>query len=204
MLGKDTEIIPIDSEFDNETPFSEVILSLAESIIHQIQHSEKFILFGHSMGAVLAYETAKVLSERIIPFQIGIVLSGMLPPSREIFSKLDSELDREKAKNYSADLGMNTLSMLPDKYLDAVIEKMNSDNLLLKRYENCCDIKLSIPTAVIYSEQEQILGDITQWAEKFTGDIEYIKVTGNHFYLINDFSEVKKALVNVRRKLVTA
>jgi len=198
MLGNDMEMIPMDSAFDNDTPFREVISSLAESVIQQIQHSERFILFGHSMGAALAYETAKALSERIMPSQIGVVLSGMLPPSRKIFSKLDSELDREKAKKYSFDLGMSTLSMLPDKYLDAVIEKMNSDNLLLKRYESCCDVKLSISATVIYSEQEQALGDITEWAEKFTDDIRPVRKPQKWCNLLYKAQIKEKRIENLR------
>lgn len=199
ILGSDFEIIPISPLFDDETPFSEVIASLKKEILNMTEKDEKFILLGHSMGAVLAYETARALSmdSRIC----GVVISGMLPPSAEIFAKLDSELDREKAKKYSAELGMAMLSMLPDRYLDMITEKMNHDNLLLKRYESCCNEKFSMPSAVIYSGQEQEQGDISEWKPLFTGDTEYIMTNGNHFYLINDFSPVKNAVLDIRRKL---
>ena len=78
---------------------------------------------------------------------------------------------------------------------------MNHDNLLRKRYESCCDIKLSVPAAVIYSEQEQEQGDISDWEKILAGDTEYIRVKGNHFYLTEDFSAVKNAIINIRHKL---
>lgn len=199
ILGNDIEIIPINPLFDDETPFREAIASLKEEIISKTKKDEKFILLGHSMGAVLAYEAAKMLCSD--SYKFGAVFSGMLPPSADIFAKLDSELDREKARKYSSELGMNTLSILPDRYLDAVTEKMNHDNLLLKRYESCCDIKLSVPAAVIYSEQEQEQGDISDWEKILAGDTEYIRVKGNHFYLTEDFSAVKNAIINIRHKL---
>ena len=199
ILGSDFEIVPINPLFDDETPFSEVITSLKKEILSMTEKNEKFILLGHSMGAVLAYETTKALSMDSRIF--GVVISGMLPPSAEIFAKLDSDLDREKAKKYSAELGMSMLGMLPDRYLDMITEKMNHDNLLLKRYKSCCNEKISVPAAVIYSGQEQEQGDISEWKPFFTDDTEYIRINGNHFYLTSDFSPVKNAVLDIRRKL---
>ena len=201
ILGNDITIIPSDVDCSKGTAFLEVIQNSAEKIVQQVQENEKFILFGHSMGAVIAYEINKALNGKIDLKNVGLVISGMLPPSRDMFEKLDSELTCEKAKNYSSELGMDNLDKLPDTFLDAVINKMNADNKFLKGYESCGDIKLEGPSAVIYSEQELALGHPSAWKELLSDDLEYVTVKGRHFYLTEDFSAVSKVINNIRLRL---
>lgn len=200
VLEEGLEIIPIDPVFDEDISFKQVIDQVADLIFQQSEN-ERIILFGHSMGAVLAFEAAKKMEEKLGTGKIGLVISGMLPPSRERFEKLDSSLNREKAKRYSLELGMAELEMLPDTFLDMVIHKMNNDNLLLKRYESCREESFHGPAAVIYSEQEQKLGEPEEWAEHFSENVEYCRVKGEHFYLVNDFEYVGRVINSIRIKL---
>ena len=160
-----------------------------------------FILFGHSMGAVVAFEIAKLLVRKIDCDRMGLIISGMLPPTRELLGQLDSDLTRESAKSYSSELGMNNLDMLPDAFLDGVISKMNKDNRFLKGYESCENGKIPSPTAVIYSEQELEMGKPEAWAELLSGDVEYITVNGKHFYLTEDIAPVSFAIKSIGEKL---
>lgn len=201
LLGDKWTIIPLNPDFNNDTPFRELICCEFENILKQTENEEKIILFGHSMGAVIAFETAKMLADKRPSENIGLVVSGMLPPSIEFFNKLDTSLDREKAQNYSKQLGMDSLDKLPNIFLDAVINKMNTDNLLLQRYESCGKKTFSGYSAVIYSEQELSFGEPSDWAEVFKGDAEYIKVKGKHFYLTEDFKPVSDVLNRIRKKL---
>lgn len=50
------------------------------------------------MGAVVSFEVAKVLADRINSDRMGLVISGMLPPTRELLGQLDSNLTCESAK----------------------------------------------------------------------------------------------------------
>ena len=202
LLGENFEVVPADIEIDENKSFKENIVIAAEKVIDQLENSDKLILFGHSMGAVVSFEVAKVLADRINSDRMGLVISGMLPPTRELLGQLDSNLTCESAKKYSSELGMGNLDMLPDSFLNAVIEKMNKDNRFLKGYESCGNPKLSSHAAILYSEQELEMGNPEAWSEMFDGNVEYITVTGKHFYLTEDFTPVSDAIKNIEKELM--
>lgn len=201
LLGENFDIIPSDIDIDESKSFKENITAAADKVIEQLEKDEVFILFGHSMGAVVAFEIAKLLVRKIDCERMGLVISGVLPPTRELLGQLDSDLTRESAKSYSSELGMDNLTMLPDAFLDGVISKMNKDNRFLKGYESCGNGKIPSPTAVIYSEQELEMGKPEAWAELFSGDAEYITVNGKHFYLTEDLTPVSFAMKSIGKKL---
>lgn len=198
LLGENFDIIPSDMDIDESKSFKENITAAADKVTKKLEKDEMFILFGHSMGAVVAFEIAKLLVRKIDCDRMGLIISGMLPPTRELLGQLDSDLTRENAKSYSSELGMNNLDMLPDAFLDGVISKMNKDNRFLKGYENG---KIPSPTAVIYSEQELEMGKPEAWAELLSGDVEYITVNGKHFYLTEDIAPVSFAIKSISEKL---
>ena len=136
LLGENFDIIPSDMDIDESKSFKENITAAADKVTKKLEKDEMFILFGHSMGAVVAFEIAKLLVRKIDCDRMGLIISGMLPPTRELLGQLDSDLTRENAKSYSSELGMNNLDMLPDAFLDGVISKMNKDNRFLKGYES--------------------------------------------------------------------
>ena len=201
LLGENFDIIPSDMDIDESKSFKENITAAADKVTKKLEKDEMFILFGHSMGAVVAFEIAKLLVRKIDCDRMGLIISGMLPPTRELLGQLDSDLTRESAKSYSSELGMNNLDMLPDAFLDGVISKMNKDNRFLKGYESCENGKIPSPTAVIYSEQELEMGKPEAWAELLSGDVEYITVNGKHFYLTEDIAPVSFAIKSIGEKL---
>ena len=201
LLGENFDIIPSDMDIDESKSFKENITAAADKVTKKLEKDEMFILFGHSMGAVVAFEIAKLLVRKIDCDRRGLIISGMLPPTRELLGQLDSDLTRENAKSYSSELGMNNLDMLPDAFLDGVISKMNKDNRFLKGYESCENGKIPSPTAVIYSEQELEMGKPEAWAELLSGDVEYITVNGKHFYLTEDIAPVSFAIKSISEKL---
>ena len=201
LLGENFDIIPSDMDIDESKSFKENITAAADKVTKKLEKDEMFILFGHSMGAVVAFEIAKLLVRKIDCDRMGLIISGMLPPPRELLGQLDSDLTRENAKSYSSELGMNNLDMLPDAFLDGVISKMNKDNRFLKGYESCENGKIPSPTAVIYSEQELEMGKPEAWAELLSGDVEYITVNGKHFYLTEDIAPVSFAIKSISEKL---
>ena len=200
-LDEDLELVPMDPVYSEDTPFREVVLALTEKVKESLENGEKFLLFGHSMGACLAYEVGRCLSEQTDRGQFGMVLSGMLPPDRELFAKLDSDGDSKRIAFHQKNLGMETTPKLPELLMEALVKKMNGDLRLLKRYESCSETKPSGPVTVIYSEQEDRKGAPTDWKDRFTGDVKAVHVSGKHFFLIEDFSAVGKEINEIKRRL---
>ena len=82
LLGENFDIIPSDMDIDESKSFKENITAAADKVTKKLEKDEMFILFGHSMGAVVAFEIAKLLVRKIDCDRMGLIISGMLPPTK--------------------------------------------------------------------------------------------------------------------------
>ena len=92
LLGENFDIIPSDMDIDESKSFKENITAAADKVTKKLEKDEMFILFGHSMGAVVAFEIAKLLVRKIDCDRMGLIISGMLPPTRELLDSLTAIL----------------------------------------------------------------------------------------------------------------
>ena len=79
----------------NELP-KESYTALTESLCNELASSlpERYVLFGHSMGALLAYGIAQSLYARKLPLPAALLVSGCAAPSRQDsgrYHKMQSE-----------------------------------------------------------------------------------------------------------------
>lgn len=74
----------------------ETYVTLTESLCDELASAlpERYVLFGHSMGALLAYGIAQRLHARKLPLPAALLVSGCAAPSRqdsERYNKIQSE-----------------------------------------------------------------------------------------------------------------
>ncbi|MGI5421492.1 thioesterase II family protein [Actinomadura luteofluorescens] len=141
-------------------------------------------LFGHSMGAVLAYEVARLLEERGTA-PVHVFASGARPPDdrgdERIRDKDDDGLVAELAR-----LGGTDAELLADPELrELVLPYVRNDFTLVEEYAHRPGPPLTAPvTAIIgdadpHVDEEQARG----WARATSGRFALRVLPGGHFYL---------------------
>ncbi|MFG2001066.1 thioesterase II family protein [Spirillospora sp. NPDC048911] len=156
-------------------------------------------LFGHSMGAVLAYEVTRLLQERGAA-PVHLFASGTRPPhdrgEDRVAGKDDDAVVAEMIK-----LGGTDAEALRDPELRAlVLPYVRNDFRLIEEYEHRPDPRLTVPvTAVIGDADFHVTqGQAAGWAEVTDGRFALRVLDGDHFYLVPRQSEV---LTEVMRTL---
>lgn len=79
------------SELPKET-YAELTESLCNELASELP--ERYVIFGHSMGALLAYGITQSLYDRKLPLPVALFVSGCAAPSQqnsERYKKLESE-----------------------------------------------------------------------------------------------------------------
>lgn len=79
-------------DIDESKSFKENITAAADKVTKKLEKDEMFILFGHSMGAVVAFEIAKLLVRKIDCDRMGLIISGMLLPQGNCWDSLTAIL----------------------------------------------------------------------------------------------------------------
>ncbi|WP_329521400.1 thioesterase II family protein [Spirillospora sp. NBC_01491] len=142
-------------------------------------------LFGHSMGALVAYEVARLLQERGAA-PVHLFVSGARAPhdrDDEAFAGLDDDgLVAEMVK-----LGGTDAEVLRDPELrELVLPYVRNDFALVENYRQRAGTRLAVPvTAVIGDADPRVdRAQAARWGEVTDARSALRVLPGDHFYLV--------------------
>ncbi|MET7713163.1 alpha/beta fold hydrolase [Streptomyces sp. NPDC005407] len=148
--------------------------------------------FGHSMGAVIAFEVANRMKERLGAAPSTLFVSGRRAPSthREVGIHLldDAGLVEELKRGSGTDA-----RILEDKdVLRMILPPLRSDYTAVETYQWRPGPKLDCPVvALVGDEDENVsLDEARAWEEHTTGPFSLNTFSGGHFYLADHQSAV--------------
>ncbi|MFI0348965.1 thioesterase II family protein [Actinomadura sp. 9N407] len=149
-------------------------------------------LFGHSMGAVLAYEVARLLQERGTP-PVHLFVSGARPPHDRDDERVAGR-DDDGVIAALAELGGTDAEVLQDEELrELVMPYIRNDFALIEDYEYRPEPRLNVPLTVLLGDKDSHVDEVTAagWREATDAGPVRVKVfPGDHFYLVPKQSEV--------------
>lgn len=156
-----------------------------------------FVLFGHSMGAVLAYEVARGLLQSLGMEPRALIVSGHraphLPSRRRVMHTLphDELIAEIKALNGTPQEVFEHADLL-----NLVLPTLRSDFELVETYTKQQDPVLSCAViAMSGSDDPEVLPDeLIGWQSVTTGPFKTMLLEGDHFYLNNARSGIFEAL----------
>jgi pyochelin biosynthetic protein PchC len=156
-----------------------------------------YVLFGHSMGSAVAYETAQELRRRGVPGLRRLVASGREAPVRRrggIVHRGDDEaLCAELTR-----LGGTAVEVLADPELRrAVLGYVRNDYRLIETYTPRPAPPLDCPVTVFNGtdDPELSIADAHGWAPLGNGEVDVQSFPGGHFYLTAQRAQVVAALL---------
>ncbi|MGW3012617.1 thioesterase II family protein [Streptomyces sp. NPDC001219] len=168
--------------------------AVAEELARAPQRAYAF--FGHSMGAVVAYETARVLSEFNLAAPRHLIVSGRGAPSPEprAGDRLagDAALITEIRR-----LGGTGSRVLDDpELLEMVLPTLRADYGALGLYRWLPGPPLDIPLTAMVGTADPIVtvDDARGWLAHSTCPGDLISFDGGHFYLDSQLPSVAEAM----------
>ncbi|MER7165424.1 alpha/beta fold hydrolase [Micromonospora sp. NPDC000207] len=140
------------------------------------------VLFGHSMGAVVALETARALQDRGVR-PAHLVASGSraapLPPPEP------DDSDGDDLALRLAELGGTDRAMLDDPFFqELVLPYIRSDGEMFHSYRHRTDPVLHCPVTTVVGDVDAD-ADRRPWPELTDAGFREHVVPGHHFYLVD-------------------
>lgn len=185
-------------------PFVSSIADLAQQASQAILHAtdKPVILFGHSLGAACAYETARAL-ERAGRAPELLVVSGRQCPGtvskRAAIAHLSDAEFLEQVRTYK---GTPSAVLDNEELMELLLPLLRADFELAERYRPSVEPLLSCPMLGLGSTQDEWLDAETlePWGNLTSGDFETHWFEGDHFYL----NQRTEELVTFLKEKITA
>ncbi|MEU3403707.1 alpha/beta fold hydrolase [Streptomyces sp. NPDC006670] len=149
-------------------------------------------LFGHSMGAVLAYELARLLSRDGGTPPAHLFVSGRGNPAQRVEMPLD-ELDDRAMIAALDDLGGTSIGLLDDEeVLRMVAPAIRSDYRAVRTYRHTPGPLLPCPVTALVGDADAMAAveEVEKWRDHTSADFRLKVFQGGHFYLSNQFQKV--------------
>lgn len=201
-LPKKIEVIPVHlpgrGKRVREKPFTE-LLALAEVLTAELSpHVDKpYALFGHSLGATIAFEVARSLRREGRPLPLHLFVSGCRAP----------QLADPRRRSYNlpaADLidRLRKLNGTPSQILEspAIMEFflpiIRADLQMIQTYNYSVEAPLSCPISAFggWQDLEEPPEMISAWREQTSSSFQRQMFAGDHFFLHSEHDHLLQAI----------
>ncbi|WP_405360891.1 alpha/beta fold hydrolase [Kitasatospora sp. NBC_00085] len=158
------------------------------------------VLFGHSMGASLAFEVGRRL-EREGTAPAALVASGRRAPSRHrdeyVHQRDDEGLVRELKELSGTEPGV----LGDEELLRMILPAIRSDYRAAETYKYRPGSDLSCPVHTLVGDRDPkvTVDEARSWADHTSGPFELTVFDGGHFFLAPHAAEVNRILADRAR-----
>jgi surfactin synthase thioesterase subunit len=168
-------------------PFIDNIDDLAEEIHRALAPSMEgpVAFFGHSMGAVLAYEVTRIFEERDGISPVTVFASGRRAPSRTRDENVHLRDDAGIVKEMRTLGGTDSRVLGDPELLDMVLPAIRNDYRAVERYRRSTDAKIDAPITILTADDDirTTIDEARAWGEHTRGGSDLHVFSGGHFYL---------------------
>jgi surfactin synthase thioesterase subunit len=175
-------------------PCLDDIATLADRITAELlpMRPRPTVLFGHSMGAVLAFEVTWRL-EQIAGFEPGAVIaSGRRAPSARRAESVHRLDDQGIIKELRRLNGTDAAVFSDDEILRMALPAIRGDYRAIETYECATDRRLRSPITVLTGDTDPktTLTEAQAWRLHTEGEFRLRSFPGGHFFLLHHKREI--------------
>ncbi|MCF8170954.1 MAG: alpha/beta fold hydrolase [Candidatus Methylopumilus sp.] len=205
LLGPSIEVCPIQLP-GRENRFSEPAFknaqALAQALANQLQlYSNKpFAIYGHSMGALLAFELTRALQANGLEMpevlMLGAHRAAHLPRTRETLYTLDDKTFIERLQRFG---GFPEEVLASEELLQFLLPTLKADFTLCDTYTHTDDLALNCPIHVFAgdSDPEAPPAVMDSWRQHSSVETQMHVFQAGHFFIRTDLEKVIQTLKTI-------
>ena len=145
-----------------------------------------FALFGYSMGALIAFETARQLRKQGLPMPCGIIVAAHQPPQQSIVRKPIYHLPEDEFLTELREIGGMPEELFDyPELLEFVLPALRSDLQACDTYFCTPEEPLAVPFAVVGGRYDPHVPteSLIDWKEQSSEPCSVDLLPGGHFFL---------------------
>jgi surfactin synthase thioesterase subunit len=157
-------------------------------------------LYGHSLGAVLAYELAHRLVAEPDYEVVRLFASGSPEPANQRQHRATGMSDNDFLARVEEFAGYHHEALDDPEMRDMILPALRADVEMHENYVPSTDTPLAAPITAIRGTDDTLVSyaEAAAWVKVTTEEFEYVEVPGGHMYL----TETTPALLRLLRTTV--
>ncbi len=179
------------------TDMAELVSCVADALPEYFD--KPFAFFGHSVGAIVAYEVTRELQQRQYPLPQRLFVSAHKAPHVAAESVPMYNLPDAQLITMLRDLGLVPEEALDDEgLLELILPPLKADFELSETYR--CDVPspLSVPVTAMGGKADPLVttADLQDWASYTAAAFDMKVFDGDHFYTQSHQADVTQTIVD--------
>ncbi|WP_327674467.1 thioesterase II family protein [Kitasatospora sp. NBC_00458] len=154
------------------------------------------VFFGHSMGAVLAYETARRLEKESAVRLLGLIASGRRSPTTVRHETVHLRDDAGVLAEIQRLNGTDSALLQDEDIQQMILPSLRADYTAVETYVHRAGAALRAPVTVFTGDADPQVtrAEAERWSELTDGGFRLRSFPGGHFYLASEAGAVTRAL----------
>ena len=178
-----------------ESPYDD-LGTLIDALARELCPKTPYAIFGHSLGALIAYEYTRAVIARGLPQPSHLFVSGHVGPADYSPLPPTSHLDdaaflRWFTKTFSVASGV----VEDPELLALVVPYLRADIALQRSYRPVLGQPIDVPIVAFAPVDDGITTKMRSWERETTGAFTWVEVAGDHGYLLSRGPEVLREIV---------
>ncbi|MFJ9138526.1 thioesterase II family protein [Streptomyces sp. NPDC102256] len=172
-----------------DTPYRNVVEAAKGSIddiVADLGEGTSTVLFGHSLGAVLAYELAHLLTHRGVHVE-RLVVSGSPGPWTQRERRATGLPDEEFLARVEEFAGFRHEALDHPEMRELILPVLQADCEMHENYVPSTDTPLAVPVCSLRGAWDGLVtaDEARQWQDATTAGFTYAEFPGDHMYLVD-------------------
>ncbi|MET7943998.1 alpha/beta fold hydrolase [Streptomyces sp. NPDC005302] len=172
-----------------DTPYRNVVEAAkgsVDDIVADLGEGTTTVLFGHSLGAVLAYELAHLLPTRGVHVE-RLVVSGSPGPWTQRERRATGLPDEEFLARVEEFAGFRHEALDHPEMRELILPVLQADCEMHENYVPSTDTPLSVPICSLRGARDGLVtaAEARQWQDATTAGFTYAEFPGDHMYLVD-------------------
>ncbi len=176
-----------------EPPLTDVASAADEAraqVLAELRDGDRIALFGHSLGAVLAYELARRLTATVDV--VALFVSGSPDPWHGRSEHATGLPDEEFLVRVEGFAGYSHPALADPEVRELVLPLLRADIEMHESYRPDPHDPLPVPVTAIRGRDDELVtaADSARWRHVTTGPFDTAELAGGHMYLVGEVDEL--------------
>lgn len=175
-------------------PFSDLPLLIEQLVIAIKPLLDKpFIFFGHSLGALIAFELCRALRREDLPLPKHLFISAFrspeLPNPNRPLHQLSKAGIVDELRNYA---GTPKEILADHKIMMLFLPLLRADFSLHETYQYQTDTPLSCPISILSGTDDHVAkpASMKNWQQQTSNRFDHTQYPGDHFFLNQQYQSI--------------